>query len=825
MRWKAFTPGDFEKPPRWGECQNYRGKAPQALFTASTLGSSLMWKLDATVVREKEAAIRDAWHIPHTSRIQNFQASLFRDGLLTPSSHQEGEQMKVESFESWFRRRTLHSRSTVTALERQKSDLKRRLRTHSGAAEPEYGTHQIDAQCRKRQKSVARELKAKIVRVNEQLCDLDPIIPLASNSASFATSVRDGGSAAELHRRFACPNVHPVDHRRRGNQSGENITHVQWPLPNGEPGPVDDYADSLTGEMRKVYEMVQGMAAAFKQNLPLPGSVSYDLFGRQIEHTDITPSVLEALDQIVNEPEGLKAHIPLIKTTCNCLGHEGQEHFALSDQEMYRKSLEELAPTGLNLDQTKERYLQSELCKIETNAQVEFKGKVRVSSLHDAAVNNTARNLTRRLMKRLKAFPEIKTGRDTPQLTLETSHAHALLGCADISDATGNLSHELALHVLQVVGEGEFSEQEMRALTLLNGPQLDCFQGEEKITQKSTHMGIGCGWPVLCLILAYLADIAGAEPQEVAICGDDSAMLSSNKVRGDYMDLMHRCGLRINRIKSYDGRSHGVFCENMLTIDDSGQSAYLTEIMPIGQASMKRTRGSSTKEAVDQRAIAIALDEELKNRQVLPAIRALARRSIGRTTSAKRPGPCVLGGHGTGPVTETVLAGYILHGAVETSQRRGEKNSLQHLDETYLKGREERRGLSSVPIQEAKTLLMRQAEIEPRFSGDVRKTHVLTKDKYEKKLRTNAKCGQLALNGTNLSQLVKDSPFYSCKAKRRIYHLILQSHKKVSRRLTTAIVRGRKLDNIHVSMETYMNIEQATRPTQRIGGKVVCRQQ
>jgi hypothetical protein len=795
-----------------------------------------MWKLDAVVVSEKERAIRDAWHTPHSARTLEFQCALFRDGKIL--SEGGGAAEEVESFESWFRRRTRHSRSTVSALEGRKSKLQWRLRTHQSRAEVPYSALESpvedgeeesnhSTQSQRSKKVVTRELKAKIARINEQLRDLDPIIPLASNSASFATSAKGGGSAAELHRRFACPNVHP---KRTGKQAGVNrseqktIEHVQWPLPNGDPGPIDDHSDKTTDEMRTLYEMVSAMAAVFTQNRPKPGTVSYDMFGNEIVHKDYTADALSALDKIVNEPEELLAHTPLIKTTCECRGHEGCEHFALSDQEMYRKTLEELAPTGLNLEQTKDRYLQNDLCKIRTNAQVEYKGKVRVSSLHDAAVNNVARNLTRRLMKRLKAFPEIKTGRDTPELTLWTSRAQALLGCADISDATGNLTHELVDHVLKVVCGGEFDEQEIRALTLLNGPQLDCFQGEEKVTVKSTHMGIGCGWPVLCLILAYLAEVSGAEPQEVAICGDDSAMLSSDEVRGKYMDLMNRCGLKINRIKSYDGRSNGVFCENMLTIDDDGLSAFLTEILPIGQASMKRTRGSSKKEAVDKRAVAYALDEELKQRKVLPAVRALAKRSIRRTTNANKPGPCILGGGGTGAATEAELAGYILHGAVKTSFKSRGKDTLNLLEETYLKGKEERRGPTTVPVQEAKTLLMRQAEIGPRFSGDTHKTHVLSQDRYAKRLKANAESGRLALKGTSLLQLVKDSPFYSCKAKRRICTLILQSHKKVNRRLTTAIVRARKLDNIHVSMETYMSVERATRPTQRIGGSVVRRQ-
>merc|ERR1712100_869294 len=87
------------------------------------------------------------------------------------------------------------------------------------------------------------------------------------------------------------------------------------------------------------------------------------------------------------------------------------------------------------------------LSLLRTNAQVEYKGKVRVSSLHDAAVTNIARTLTPRFLRYISNFKEVHARRAEIKV-LRSENPNALLGCADISDATGNNTHSENEYIL-----------------------------------------------------------------------------------------------------------------------------------------------------------------------------------------------------------------------------------------------------------------------------------------------------------------------------------------------------------------------------------------
>jgi len=123
-------------------------------------------------------------------------------------------------------------------------------------------------------------------------------------------------------------------------------------------------------------------------------------------------SYISSLNELLSPSEGI-----MIASTCHCQGHANRHHEALDDLTLYRKCLAELCPPHMNQEETNRRYSECSLSNMRTNAQVEFKAKVRVSSLHDAAATNVARNLTSKLARVSRCLREIQT-RDHSGLVL-----------------------------------------------------------------------------------------------------------------------------------------------------------------------------------------------------------------------------------------------------------------------------------------------------------------------------------------------------------------------------------------------------------------------
>jgi hypothetical protein len=482
--------------------------------------------------------------------------------------------------------------------------------------------------------------------------------------------------------------------------------------------------------------------------------------------------------------------------------------------------LDDLVPDHLESDlaQLRERYLEK-FGELRTNAQVEYKAKVRVSSLHDAAVTNVARSITTIILSRLGAIPEIKL-RGTIGVELRTRHANALLCSADISDATGNLSHQTLNEIATTIGMIEnLSTKQIQAWRLLVGPQRDT---DGRITKKSAHMGIGAGWPILCLVLAFLAYSAGAEPEELAIMGDDSALLSSEKTRNEYMSLLDRFGLPVNQQKSFNGKTAGVFCEDALNISPDGLHTEFTLITPLGQASLKRIKEAAGggDERPDKRGAAMSLQRHLRENDVEKQVRNLARRSCKRALWCKTEGPVLLGGNGHGAPTMNQMAGFIVHGPAKTSSRENQEYHL--LYERFLQGHETRQSANTVELQEACTILMRESEIMGRFSGRLRKKKNFSSKQCHRSMKSLSQRGAALLQThESLTGVLKVSNCYSVKAKRKITLSLQRSHGKVTKSICKQMFKLRSSRHTHIPEEVLREVEVETRKISTVYGHSV----
>jgi hypothetical protein len=420
---------------------------------------------------------------------------------------------------------------------------------------------------------------------------------------------------------------------------------------------------------------------------------------------------------------------------------------------------------------------------------VEYKGKVRVSTLHNASVTNTARSLTPRLLQLLNCFEEIAAG-DAEQRTL-VSGAASLLGCADISDATGNNTHQENYEWIDIVSDVEGLSQEDRTLLkCLMGPQRTVedkrayekcerleerkFMGEiseeefilqlndiAKVTLQSSHMGIGVGWPFFNIKIAYLCYLAGIEAEESTIMGDDLTNLAEPEKLDRIITMLELYRLPVNRRKSYNKCNSAVFCENLYTIYElkKGQTvtrfAVQQEILPLGQASMKRVREDCGVEDIpNKRAGAINLNRELNRRgDVIPK----ATRTLGRKTAEKYlridvAGPAIVGGEGRGSPSTEQLARYIASGACPTTKGNQGGRTGQRLN-NLLAGnvhdhivKERIAGERVVPAQALKTALQKEAIIVDRFSGAKMRKNNNTADANLRAAKAYEKKGAMLLS-------------------------------------------------------------------------------
>jgi len=598
-----------------------------------------------------------------------------------------------------------------------------------------------------------------------------PVISLASNRASMATSVKNGGAARELHCRYA---VH-------GGFEKNGVDLIWEPFPR-------------IGQEPRILEVRHGPVLEHCEDLV--ELLIMELVGSN-DSVQIQSNV-DSITALLALPQG-----ELIPRKCD----DGMVHGCLTDESLLRHSrlhvLNANQPYAITCRENPEgvpigdidssaclsSYINSTLCILRTNAQVEYKGKVRVSTLHNASVTNTARSLTPRLLQLLNCFEEIAAG-DAEQRTL-VSGAASLLGCADISDATGNNTHQENYEWIDIVSDVEgLSQEERLLLKCLMGPQRTVetkaayekcerleerkFMGEiseeefilqlddiAKITLQSSHMGIGVGWPFFNIKIAYLCYLAGIETEESTIMGDDLTNLAEPEKLDRIITMLELYRLPVNRRKSYNKCNSAVFCENLYTIYElkKGQTvtrfAVQQEILPLGQASMKRVREDCGVDDIpNKRAGAINLNRELNRRgDIIPK----ATRTLGRKTAEKYlridvAGPAIVGGEGRGSPSTKQLARYIASGACPTTKGNQGGRTGQRLN-NLLAGNvhdhivtERVAGERVVPAQALKTALQKEAIIVDRFSGAKMRKNNNTADANLRAAKAYEKKGEMLLS-------------------------------------------------------------------------------
>jgi len=705
-----------------------------------------------------------------------------------------------------------------------------------------------------------------------------PVIPLASNRASVATSVKCGGAAKELHCKYA-----PLG----GVEKGVTVKLI-W-----DPFPALGGAERVIGvEHGPVKEHCTDLVESLKQ----------ELIGLDRTNMDQITSYAESIRTLLKFAQG-----ELIPVKCD----DGNVHGCLTDESLLRhcrahvlnadKDYVELSKKNYGLldngpihnsdsSALSSAYVNSTKSILRTNAQVEYKGKVRVSTLHDASVTNTARSLTPQLLKLLNDFPEIAAGRASHK-TLQ-SGPDSLLGCADISDATGNNTHQENFEWIGLISElNGLTMEERCTLQCLLGPQRVVKTKEEyealvkleerkfsghiseenfisKLdelaprTRQSSHMGIGVGWPFFCIKIAYLCYLAGVKPEELIIMGDDLTILAKPEILDRVIELLDAYRLPVNLRKSYNKCTSSVFCENMYTLyaqkgGDRSRFAKLAEILPLGQASMKRVREECGVDDIpNKRDGAMNLVRELNRRsEIIPSCtRLLGRKTARKYLRTTVAGPACVGGNGTGGPSKEQLAKFIISGSCATTKgnaggRTGQR--LRHLSATYLPEEEfntQSQTGELIPAEALKTALQKEAIIVDRFAGAKMRKSNNTSDANLRAARSFKKKGEMLIahfgkmkaqaESAGLTQkipkslqkagtevqaiyhLIKDSRCYSSKAKRLLITLLIQSPKRISHSASRSILRLRDSSLERISLEHYQSVINKLRPTQRVGGKL-----
>jgi hypothetical protein len=326
------------------------------------------------------------------------------------------------------------------------------------------------------------------------------------------------------------------------------------------------------------------------------------------------------------------------------------------------------------------------------------------------------------------------------------------------------------------------------------------------------------------------------------------------------MENQRKCTYKINVDKSYAGCMHGVFCENLLEVDNllvktdrdrvikqCSADAVLTQIIPIGQATLKRARSrSSASDRPNKRAMCIALGQSLKEcqpvkgdvvRRRIPRVvrdqMARSRYDFAKTRANGRP---EMGGNGRKLASWGQITSYVIEGPPKTSFR--ESGFYTDLAEETLEGKLCRPcDGQTIPAQEVRTRLMEEAEVPMRFEGTVPKKLNYAEGKvkrtlaaYEKRgfatLRYDPEKNQLNRNGKlsapqkkHLQHIVNTSLHYSNRERKRLYRLISWSNGKVNKHITRCVL-GRDAKHEHIKVSDYDDILQSLRPKNRIDGSV-----
>jgi hypothetical protein len=310
---------------------------------------------------------------------------------------------------------------------------------------------------------------------------------------------------------------------------------------------------------------------------------------------------------------------------------------------------------------------------VQPGSSPEMKNKIRVFSLHPADEVQVARGLTGRWLRRLKRVGIVRDSLKGDIIQLRTvlgatEEDEPLLKSTDLAAATDWLQHNVAQHTWQVMNEVvEDPSADLQAGHHILGPHrlhLPGHAAHGQITRRGVHMGLGLGWPVLCILNGWAAWRAQCKRHSTAVCGDDAVILEVPRKLVEAGAWLEAARLRINHSKEFVGEA-GVFCEDLIKISDrtvgeDGQAIFTAgsvQLLRIAEATGAKNLAGFTQ---DRAGTAEGLRRELARetstkkcsnslcltwRQRTPLLE-IARINLDKLEEQLAKGPKVLGGVG-----------------------------------------------------------------------------------------------------------------------------------------------------------------------------------
>jgi len=244
------------------------------------------------------------------------------------------------------------------------------------------------------------------------------------------------------------------------------------------------------------------------------------------------------------------------------------------------------------------RLATSKLPALRPHPIEEMGGKIRVVTLHRAEEAQAARELTATWLRALKGLLTTRDALKGKPVQLSARTEKAKLYSADLSAATDYIPHSLAQHTARLLCKAINREQDIPLAEHLLGPQT---LPDGTVTKNGIHMGLGCSWPILCLINSFAAWYAGADRRSYQVCGDDLIGLWPKPVRLRYESTLEGLGLVVNKSKSFFGR-RGVFCEQIVTklSSTTAKSADVGHLSALTAGKLVSGRSTSTLAVADQ---------------------------------------------------------------------------------------------------------------------------------------------------------------------------------------------------------------------------------
>jgi hypothetical protein len=346
-------------------------------------------------------------------------------------------------------------------------------------------------------------------------------------------------------------------------------------------------------------------------------------------------------------------------------------------------------------------------------------GKVRIASLHPAALTHFSRNMAERLMPVIKKIGATSAILRGGNIFVRSNRSNANLFSADLTAASDYIDHELGRTVLNAIGDALHITGSTRAALLQCVRRFEII-GTDKETRQGAHMGLGTTWTILSLLNHYAGVCASGNQKTFAICGDDLIGFWSEDQVQEYYHALNRLGLVPNKSKSYFGDS-GVFCE-MQVLKDTKRTA--RSVRHPGLAELTFARSKPTREQV------YLARKWLHNHNLTKNSRRGLQRVLSRVASSFSTGLLSLGGTGNVPSTLYGLATSLRlleRGPLHTSFKRDSR--YRNLMKEVLKERTLTKGSNRISAEDIMVDVATQVDLENVLTGQrpVQRTLLHTK--------------------------------------------------------------------------------------------------